>query len=76
MFMNLPPVCTIKIYTESGDLIKVLNHTNGSGDESWGVLSQEWSATSSGQIIASGVYIAHIETPEGQAKSVKFFIVR
>ena len=76
MFMNLPPVCTIKIYTESGDLIKTLNHDDGSGDEPWGVLSQEWSTTSTGQVIVSGIYIAHIETPEGNSRNVKFLVVR
>ena len=76
MFMNLPPVCTIKIYTESGDLVKTLEHTNGSGDEPWGVLSQEWSTTETGQIIVSGIYIAHIETPDGASKNVKFLVVR
>ena len=76
MFMNLPPVCTIKIYTESGDLVKVLEHTNGSGDESWGVLSQEWSTTQSGQVIVSGIYIANVTTPDGESKNVKFLVVR
>jgi len=34
-FFGLPPRCTIKIYTERGDLIETLNHTNTSGDELW-----------------------------------------
>jgi len=76
MFMNLPPECTIKIYSESGDLVKTLEHTNGSGDESWGVLTEEFSATETGQIIVSGIYIAHIETPDGTSKNVKFLVVR
>ncbi len=76
MFMNLPPVCTIKIYSESGDLIKTLHHTDGSGDEPWGVLSEEWSTTETGQIIVSGIYIAHIETPDGQSTNLKFVVVR
>ena len=76
MFMNLPPECTINIYSESGDLVKTLEHTDGSGDEPWGVLSEEWSATETGQIIVSGIYIAHIETPGGESKNVKFLVVR
>jgi hypothetical protein len=76
MFMGLPPVCKIKVYSESGDLIKVLNHTNGYGDESWGTLSQEWQTKTTGQMLVSGLYIARIETPDGQAKNIKFLVVR
>jgi len=82
MFLDLPPFCTIKIYTESGDLVKTLYHTNGSGDESWGRLKEEHSATEDGQLIVSGIYIAVIEennedgTPTGERTFVKFVIVR
>lgn len=57
-FYNLPPVCKIRIYTETGDLIETINHTNGSGDEYWNSL------TSSKQLVVSGLYIAHIEVTE------------
>jgi hypothetical protein len=76
LFMNLPPQCTIKIYSESGDLIKTLEHTDGSGDEPWGILTEEFSTTATGQVIVSGIYIAHIETPDGQAINLKFVVVR
>jgi hypothetical protein len=75
-FFNLPPVCTIKIYTETGDLVKTIEHTNGSGDDSWGFLHEEHQATDSGQIIVSGVYIAFFETPDGETNFQKFIIVR
>ncbi len=75
MFLDLPLECTIKIYTESGDLVKTIEHF-GSGDESWGVLSEEHSASETGQIIVSGIYIAYIETPEGESTFVKFVVVR
>jgi hypothetical protein len=58
VFYGLPPLCTIKIYTETGDLIQTLNHTNGSGDEIW------QSLTSSDQIVASGLYIAYFEVSQ------------
>ena len=58
LFVNLPPKCDIRIYTERGDLIKTIHHVNASGDESWDQIS------SSSQIIKSGVYIAHIEVTE------------
>jgi hypothetical protein len=75
MFMNLPQKCTIKIFTESGDLAKTIDHF-GSGDESWGKLLEEHSVTNSGQVIVSGIYIAHIETPDGKSINKKFVVVR
>lgn len=63
LFVNLPPFCTIKIYTERGDLIKTLEHNDGSGDEAWN------SVTSSRQVIVSGVYIAYIEVTEEHVDS-------
>ena len=69
-FFGLPPRCTIKIYTERGDLIETLNHTNTTGDELWE------SVTSSRQVVVSGLYIAVFETPEGQKTYRKFVIVR
>jgi len=76
MFLNLPPVCTIKIYNESGDLMRTIEHTDGSGDEAWGDLLKEHSTTRSGQIVVSGLYLAYIETPEGEHHIVKFAVVR
>ena len=67
---------TIVKKKESGDLVKTIEHTDGSGDESWGVLAEEWSASNTGQIIVSGIYIAYIETPDGESTVLKFAIVR
>jgi hypothetical protein len=69
-FYGLPPVCTIKIFTERGDLIKIIEHTNGSGDDFW---HQE---TESRQIVVSGLYIAYFETPDGRSTFRKFIIIR
>ncbi len=55
MFLNIPAYCTIRIYTENGDLIDTIEHVNGSGDEPWN------SITSSRQVVVSGIYIAHFE---------------
>lgn len=70
MFLDLPPACTIRIYTERGDLIHTIEHTDGSGDEAWE------SVTSSRQVVVSGVYIAHFQTPHGQSAFRKFVIIR
>ncbi|MDZ7302868.1 MAG: hypothetical protein ONB44_12130 [candidate division KSB1 bacterium] len=69
-FFGLPPVCTIKIYTESGTLIETIEHTDGSGDELWDSL------TESRQIVVSGLYIAYFETPDGRSTFRKFIIIR
>ena len=65
MFYNLPPLCTIKIYTETGDLVKTLEHTDRSGDEPWmDPTGENYMGTKSDQVPASGVYIAYIEVTE------------
>ena len=69
-FYGLPPVATLKIFTERGDLIWEKEHTNGTGDELWDSL------TSSGQIIASGIYILYVETPDGRSVYRKFVVIR
>ena len=77
MFYNIPPFCTIKIYTERGDLIQTIEHTDGSGDEAW------TSITSSRQVVVSGLYIAYFEVTEdagafkkGDNIIKKFIIIR
>ena len=83
-FFNIPGYCTIKIYTEIGELIKTIEHDNGRGDEYWRC------TTSSDQIVVSGIYIAAFtvtkdyydpETNEllykkGDTEIVKFVIIR
>jgi hypothetical protein len=69
-FLDIPPVCTIKIFTERGDLIQTIEHTNLTGDEYWN------SVTSSNQVVVSGVYIAYFETPTGEKAIRKFVIIR
>jgi hypothetical protein len=77
MFYGLPLKCTIRIFTEAGDLIRVIEH-EGSGDHPWGEkgIEQTYLATDVGQIVVSGLYIAHIETPDGQSTVRKFIVVR
>jgi hypothetical protein len=69
-FYGLPGVCQLKIFTERGDLIYEKSHTNSTGDELWN------STTSSGQVVASGIYILYVETPEGKSVIRKFVIIR
>jgi len=58
MFLDIPPFCNIKIFTERGDLIHEIEHADGSGDEAWN------SITSSRQTVVSGVYIAYFEVTQ------------
>jgi len=69
MFINLPPKCTIKIFTVSGDLVKTLEHTDGKSEEPWDQV------TDSNQLIFSGVYLYVVQSDIGN-KIGKFVIVR
>jgi hypothetical protein len=83
MFLNLPGYCDINIYTESGDLVRTIEHRDGSGDEAWKTPTGSVFMTSStGQIVVSGLYIAQIiETngngnPTGRSTNLTFLIIR
>jgi hypothetical protein len=70
-FYNIPGQCTIKIYTETGELIKTIEHTDGSGDAYWSCTTEYQ------QIVVSGVYIAVVTDNEtGNRQMVKFLIIR
>jgi len=70
-FYNIPGNCTIRIYTELGELIYTIDHTNGSGDAYWK------SVTSSSQFVVSGIYIAVVTNNEtGENHIAKFAIIR
>lgn len=70
-FYNIPGYCTIRIYTELGELIYTIDHNDGSGDAYW------QSITSSNQVVVSGVYIAVIQdTRTGEMTRKKFVIIR
>ena len=70
-FLDVPGNCTIKIYTQLGELVDTIEHTDGSGDEYWD------QTTSSRQVIASGLYIAHItDNDGGDTAERKFVIIR
>jgi hypothetical protein len=58
-FVNLPEVCTIRIYTMSGDLLNTLNHSDNSGTADWNLLSRD------GLDISSGIYFYHVESSVG-----------
>jgi hypothetical protein len=69
LFINIPAVCTIKIYTMTGDLVKTLYHTDGTSEEPWNQVTEY------NQLVFSGVYLYVVESDMGR-KAGKFVIVR
>jgi len=73
-FMNLTPRATIYVYTITGELVKTIYHTNGSGEEEWDLRN------GAGAMLASGIYVYCVEAykPEEAGKLIasgKFAIV-
>lgn len=56
-FRNLPPQCTIRIYTITGELVQTIEKNDQTSIADWNLLSSE------GQRIAYGVYIYHVDAP-------------
>jgi hypothetical protein len=74
LFVNLPPICLISIYTVTGDLIKTISHTSLNADDEWDLI------TESNQFVASGVYIVRIseartESGEKLPDTIEKFVV-
>jgi len=70
-FDHISGECKILIFTEMGELIRTIEHTDGSGSEDWDL------RTSSNQLIVSGIYIAVvIDNNTGDKQFVKFSIIR
>ena len=69
LFTGLPAECTISIYTSAGDYVHKIEHTDGSGDESWDL------RTDYNQYIVSDVYIYKVDSALGSYVD-KFIIIR
>jgi len=72
-FANLPLVCTIKIYTSAGNLVKTLEHKEGDtypSDVFWN------GRNSDNQYIVSDVYIYVVDSPTYGRKIGKFIVIR
>ena len=54
-FTNLPPVAKISIFSLAGDLVKVLEHNDGTAEEYWDLLTRNH------QSVVSGLYIYVVE---------------
>jgi hypothetical protein len=75
-FVNLPPKCTIRIYTLDGDLVRTLEHNKQEDDLNatyhyWDLVSRNT------QAVVSGVYIYTVEEREtGETQIGKFVIIK
>ncbi len=70
-FDHISGECKILIFTEMGELIRTIEHTDGSGSQDWDL------RTSSNQLVVSGIYIAVvIDNNTGDKQIVKFSIIR
>jgi hypothetical protein len=70
-FINLPPECTIRIYTISGNLVNVLDHTPDEGGTEVYDLRTRFNLE-----LASGNYYYHVTTPEGLTHLGRFAVVQ
>jgi len=70
-FVNLPAEATVRIYSLSGVLVHVINHSDpaGGGVSTWNLRNR------SNQFVASGVYLFHVSTPDGKTHVGKFTVI-
>ncbi|MEW6412377.1 MAG: hypothetical protein AB1483_07875 [Candidatus Zixiibacteriota bacterium] len=73
-FANLPPKCTISIYTLDGDLVRQLEHDKSPDDpeashEIWNMITRNT------QMVASGLYYWVVESEDGEAQVGKLVII-
>ena len=70
-FVNLPEQATIRIYSASGVLVRMLkqNTTSFAGELTWDVRNRN------NQFVASGVYFYHVEAENGESTVGRMTIV-
>ena len=68
-FFDIPGNATISIYTETGEFVKRIEHTDGSGDDDWDL------TTESRQPIVSGIYIVRVVNNDNGDTDVKKMVV-
>jgi hypothetical protein len=75
-FINLPPRCTIRIYTLDGDLVRTLEHDTQEGDLDatyayWNLVSRNT------QAVVSGIYLFSVKDKDtGETQIGKFVIIK
>jgi len=69
-FRNLPPTCTVRIYTMVGELVDTIFKDDTNSYVNWSILSYE------GQRLAYGVYIYHVDVPGVGEKIGRFALIK
>jgi hypothetical protein len=70
-FVNLPSECTIRIYTISGNLVRILEHTADEGGTEVYDLRTRYDLE-----LASGNYYYHVTTPDGRTHLGRFAVIQ
>ncbi len=68
-FTNISSDCTIKVFTLTGDLVKTIRVSGGTGQATWDVRNE------AGESLASGLYLFVITSADDK-KSGKFAVIR
>ncbi|MEW5993978.1 MAG: hypothetical protein AB1744_06240, partial [Candidatus Zixiibacteriota bacterium] len=73
-FANLPPRCTIRIYTLDGDLVREIEHDMDPADpnashDTWNMITRNT------QLVVSGLYYWTVEEPDGETQIGKLVII-
>jgi hypothetical protein len=73
-FANLPPICTIRIFTIDGDLVDVIEHDQlpdspTAMHEAWNIITRNT------QPAVSGIYYWVVETPSGETQIGKLVLI-
>ncbi|MFQ5607350.1 MAG: hypothetical protein ACE5GA_05340 [Candidatus Zixiibacteriota bacterium] len=73
-FTNLPPKCTIRIYTLDGDLVREILHDVDASSP--GSMHDQWSlVTRNTQLAASGIYYWSVEEENGRVQTGKLVLI-
>jgi hypothetical protein len=68
-FSNLPPVCTIRIFTLDGDLVREFLHDDGTTHDRWNMITRNT------QMVVSGLYYWTVESADGEIQIGKLAII-
>jgi hypothetical protein len=69
-FYRMPAKATIRIYSYSGQLVETIEHDADQYSTAW------LQVTRNNQLIASGLYLYVVETPDGKTMRGKFVVIR
>ncbi len=73
-FANLPPKCTIRIFTIDGDMVREIVHNMDSGDPM--ATHEEWDLiTRNTQMVVSGLYYWTVEDENGDVQIGKLVVI-